>query len=173
MTRHVHLKIVRKTGPSTNKKQPAVGCEYIYTVVNGHQLTVYHVAGVRRELYEKFIAACNGKPPWSTKAFVCILRKIEHHDVVSAGIFKDEFHGKGPPQWTKQELITIEKAMEAYMVEVIATSHCVKQQLISCGYSTCLLRWQGKDVVYSWNSPTCAWPWTWAKWPKKGFRAPK
>jgi len=40
-----------------------------------------------------------------------------------------------------------------YMVEVIAKSHCYKQQLISCRLSTCLLLWQGKEVRYSRNSP--------------------
>jgi hypothetical protein len=40
MTQEAHLKIVRKTGSSTNQKQHAVGCEYHHTVVNSHQLTV-------------------------------------------------------------------------------------------------------------------------------------
>jgi len=69
MTQDEHFKIVHKTGSSTNKTQHAVGCEYIQTVVNGHQLTLYQVVGVHRELRDHFIAACNGKPPWSTKAF--------------------------------------------------------------------------------------------------------
>jgi len=47
------------------------------------------------------------------------------------------------------------------------------QQLVSCRYSTCLLLWQGKEVGYSWNSLTCAWPWIWPKWPKEGFWAPQ
>jgi len=42
---------------------------------------------------------------------------------------------------------------------------------MSCRVSTCLLLWQGKEVGYSWNNPTCAWPSIWAKWPKKGFYA--
>jgi hypothetical protein len=40
MTQDVHLKIVRKTGSSKNKKQYAVGCEYILIEANGGQLTV-------------------------------------------------------------------------------------------------------------------------------------
>jgi len=44
---------------------------------------------------------------------------------------------------------------------------------MSCRFSTCLQLWQGKEVGYSWNSPTCAWPWIWPKWPKKVFRAPQ
>jgi hypothetical protein len=152
------LKIVRKTGSSTNKKQHAVGCEYIHSGVNGRQLTIYHTAGVCRELRDQFIAARNGKPPWSTKAFVRTVHEIEQHDVVSSGIFADEFPDKHPREWTKQALITLEEGTEAYMVVVIAVSHCLKQQLISCRYSICLLQWQGKEVMYSWNSPTCAWP---------------
>jgi len=158
MTQDAHLKMVHKTGSSTNKKQHAVGCEYIHTAVHGCHLTVYHAAGVLRELRDQFIAARNRKPPWSTKAFVCIVCEVEDHNVVSFGIFADEFCDKHSREWTKQALITLEEATEAYMVEVIAESHCLTQQLISCRYSTCLLRWQGKEVMYSWNSLTCAWP---------------
>jgi len=49
---------------------------------------------------------------------------IEHHDVISSGISVYEFPDKHPCEWTKQALITIEKATEAYMVDVIAESHC-------------------------------------------------
>jgi len=34
MTQVAHLKIVHKTGSNKNKKQHAIGSEYIYTVVN-------------------------------------------------------------------------------------------------------------------------------------------
>jgi len=156
MTQDVHLKIVRNTGSSTNKKQHAVGCEYIHTVVNGRHLTVYHVACVRRELHDHSMAACNRKPPCSTKAFVCTFREIKHDAVISSGNFTNEFCDKGPRQLTKQTSITSQEATEVYMVEVIATSYCVKRQLMSFGYSTCLLRCEAKEVVYSWNSPTCA-----------------
>jgi len=40
MTQDEHLKIVRKTGSSTNKKQHAVGCKVIYIVLKGCQLTI-------------------------------------------------------------------------------------------------------------------------------------
>ena len=80
--------------------------------------------GVCREQRNEFIAARNGKPPWSTKAFVRTVREIEHHDVVSSGIFADEFPDKRPHEWTKQALITLEEATEAYMVEVTAKFHC-------------------------------------------------
>jgi len=168
-TQDAHLDVVRKTGSSTKKKQHAVGCDSIHTVVNGHQLTVCHTAGLWRELRDQFISAHNGKPPWSPKAFLHTIWEIQHHDVVSSGIYADEFPEKHPWEWTKHALITVEEAMEAYMVEVLAASHFLKQQLISCQYSTCLIWWQGREVMYSWNSPTCAWLWTLPKWPKDGF----
>jgi len=49
---------------------------------------------------------------------------MEHHDVVTSGIFADEFLDKHPHDWTKQALITLEEATEAYMVEVTAEFHC-------------------------------------------------
>ena len=87
-------------------------------------MTVSRTADVRRELRNKFIPARNGKPPWSTTAFVHTVRKIEHHDVVSSGIFADEFPDKRPREWTKQAVITLEEAMEAYMVELTVEFHC-------------------------------------------------
>jgi len=124
MTQDAHLKIVRKTGSRRNKKQHAVGCEYIHIDAINGQLAVYRTVGVRRGLRNEFIAASNGKPLWSTMAFVCTGREIEHHDVVSSGIFADEFPDKRPCEWTKQALITWEEATVAYMVEVTAEFHC-------------------------------------------------
>jgi hypothetical protein len=49
---------------------------------------------------------------------------MEHDDVVSSGIFADEFSTKHPRGWAKQTLITLEEATEAYMVEVSAEFHC-------------------------------------------------
>jgi len=49
-----------------------------------------------------------------------MVREIEHHDVVSSGIFADEFRDKGPQEWTKQALKSLEEATESYMVDVIA-----------------------------------------------------
>jgi len=54
------------------------------------------------------------------KAFIRTVCEIEHHDVISSGIFADEFGDKGPREWTKQALKTLEEATESYMVEVIA-----------------------------------------------------
>jgi len=42
---------------------------------------------------------------------------------------------------------------------------------MACRFSTCLQLWQGKEVGYSWNSPTSAWRWIWPQWPKKAIRA--
>jgi len=40
MTQVAHLKIICKTGSSKNRKQHAVGCEYIHIEANSSQLTV-------------------------------------------------------------------------------------------------------------------------------------
>jgi hypothetical protein len=71
------------------------------------------------------IAARIAKHPWTTKAFVRTVREIEPQDVVSSGMFADEFPDKHPREWMKQAFITLEKATEAYMVEIIATSQCL------------------------------------------------
>jgi len=123
MTQDSHFQIVRKAGCSQNKKQHAIGCESIHIDVNDGQLTVQCTAGVRRELRDQVIAAGNGKPTYSTKAFVHTVRKIECHDVVSSGIFADELDDEPPQEWTKQALKTLEKATESYMVGVTADSH--------------------------------------------------
>jgi len=70
----------------------------------------------------QFIATRNGKPSWSTKASVRTVRKIEHHDEVSAGIFAHEFSDKNPQEWTREGVTTLQDATKAYMVEVIAES---------------------------------------------------
>jgi len=41
---------------------------------------------------------------------------------------------------------------------------------MSCRFLTCLQLWQGKEVGYNCNSPTCAWCWIWPKWPKNAIR---
>jgi len=126
MTQDANLKIICKTASSTNQKQHAVGCEYIYLVVTSLQLTGCHTAGLRRELRDQFIAACKGKPPWSTKALVSTVREIQPHDVVSSRIFAENFPEKLPRMGPNEILITLEDATEAYMFEVIAASHCLK-----------------------------------------------
>jgi len=99
MTQDTHLKIVGKTGRPKNRKQHAIGCEWMKIGVDGHQLTIYCAAGVRRELPEQFIPARNGEPSWLTKAFVSTVRQIEHHDVDSSGIFTGKSCNKCPQEW--------------------------------------------------------------------------
>jgi hypothetical protein len=127
MTHDADSLIVHKTGSSTNQKQYTDGCEYIHPVVNGYQLTIYHAVGASQKICDQFIIARIRKPPWSMKAFVRTVCKIEHHDVVCARIFKNDFRDQHPQEWTKQDLITLMEATEVYMVEVIAASHCVKR----------------------------------------------
>jgi Fe-S oxidoreductase len=124
MTQDTHLKKVRKTGSSKNKKQHAIGCESIHIHVNDSQLKIKCTVGVRKELRDQLIASRNGKSLWSTKGFVRTVRKIDHHDGVSSWIFADKFRDKRPQEWTKQALKTLEEATESYMVEVIPGSHC-------------------------------------------------
>jgi len=53
--------------------------------------------------------------------------------------------------------ITSEAASDGYTVQVLPEFDCEKLQLISFRFSTGLLQWHGKEVGYSWNSPTCTW----------------
>jgi hypothetical protein len=98
-------------------------CESIHISVDDRQLGIQDTAEVQRELCDQLIAFSIGKPPWSTKEFLCAVREIEHYDVVSPEIFADEFRDKRPQEWTKQTLKTFDEAMEWYMVEVIPGSH--------------------------------------------------
>jgi hypothetical protein len=88
------------------------------------------------------------------KVFDCVVKEIDHYDVVSSGGVADEFPNKNPCWWMKQALINFNVAPEVYMVEVIAKSHHYKQQLISCWVSTYLGLWQDRVVGYSRN----CWP---------------
>jgi len=81
--------------------QHAIGCEYLHIDVDGGQLIIECTAGVRKELRDQFIAACNDKLPWLTKEFVRTVCEIEHHDFISSGMFADEFLDNGPQEWTK------------------------------------------------------------------------
>jgi hypothetical protein len=58
-----------------------------------------------------------------TKACVPTVHKIDQRDIVSSGIFTDEFHDKHPWEWMKQALKTLEVATELHIVEVIPGSH--------------------------------------------------
>jgi len=51
------------------------------------------------------------------------VHKMKPRDVGSPGIFADKFPNKHPSEWTKQALITLEEATEAYMVEATAKFH--------------------------------------------------
>jgi len=124
MTQDGYLKIICKTERSKNKKQHAVGCEYIHIQVNSNLLTEQCTAGVRRELHNQFITARNRNHPRLTMAFVRTVSEIKCCDVVSSGIVADEFRDNHPCEWTKQALISLEEATEVYMVEVFAESHC-------------------------------------------------
>jgi len=96
---------------------------YLHISVNGLQQTIVCTAAIQWEVRDQFIAACNGIPQWSTKEFVYAVREIEHDEVVSAGIFEDQFRDKHPRVWNKQALITHEETTEAYLLEVVAESH--------------------------------------------------
>ena len=122
MTLDAHLKVVRKSRNSKDRKQQAIGCDCCRIEVDSRQLTMEHTAGVWRELCDQFMAACNGKPPWVTAALIRTVHEIECHDVVSLAIVRDKVSDKLPREWTKQALTTLEDATEAYMVAVIAKS---------------------------------------------------
>lgn len=111
---------------------------------------------ILKELPAKFISSRNGKPPWFTKALVRTVHMMKHHDVVGSGIAVNKFHDKRTHECTKQELIPLEEATEAYMVEDTAETHTLMLQRTSCRFSTCLQQWQGKEVEYSSNILTCA-----------------
>jgi hypothetical protein len=134
MTRDAKARIVSKTGSSTNKKDNAVGCEYIHSMLNSRELTVYHSAGVRREPRDQFTAACYRKCPWSINEFICTVRDIIHHDDVSCGIIEQELRDNHPQGWSKQDIITFDEATEEYIIEGTAASHLFKSQLICCRY---------------------------------------
>jgi len=96
MTQDAHFNIVHMTASSKNMKQHAVGCDYIHIAVNSDWPTAYRTAAVCREVRELLIAACNGKPPCSITAFVHTDGEIENHDIVSTGIFTDEYSDEHP-----------------------------------------------------------------------------
>jgi len=96
-THDPHSKLACNPGGGKNKQQHVVCCEYIHTVVHGHQFTVCHVADVHRETPEKFITSRNGIHPWSTTAFVRDVSEIKHHHVVHSGIVVETFRDKHPP----------------------------------------------------------------------------
>jgi len=114
------LKMDSECRSSKDKKLRAIGCEYSRIEVDAGQPLIYHQVGVLRELRDHIIPARDGKPPWSTIAFGRTVHEIEHHDVISSGIFGDKFITKNPREWTTQASTTLEDATEASMVEVLA-----------------------------------------------------
>lgn len=95
------------------------------------------------------IPANNGKLQWWTEAVVCTVHEVEHHNISSSAILADEYHVIHPRHWMKQTIKTLEEAMEFYIVEIIAKSHILKQQVMSYRFSTCQILWQGRVVGYS------------------------
>jgi len=149
MTPDPQLKTVYIARGSKNMKQHAIVWEYIRIEVDGHQPMIWYPAGVYRELRDQCIATRNGKPRWETKIFVWIVSEINHHDVVSSGIFADECSDKQPQERTKQAIPTLEDAPDLYLLNVIAESHMLMQQLMCRQVLTCLQLSQGKDLRYS------------------------
>jgi len=124
ITQDAHFEFVHKTRMSKNTTQDAIGCEYIHSVVTGRQLTVERTACTGRDQPDQIIADRNGKHACSTNALVLTVWEIGHHHIVRSGIFADDFCYKLPCEWTKQCLITLEEAMDASMVELVAEWHC-------------------------------------------------
>jgi len=102
MTQDEYLKIVHKTGSSKNKKQHPIECQYIHVEVNSRQLAIYHTAGIRSELRNQFIAARNGRHPWSIEAYFHAVCETEHHHAVSSRIFADAFLIRVPESGTNR-----------------------------------------------------------------------
>ena len=63
---------------------------------------------VLSELCDKFIAARNAKPPWSTEEHVRNVHGIEHDDVVSSRIFPDKVCHEDPREGATQASTTLE-----------------------------------------------------------------
>lgn len=47
-------------------------------------------------LRDEFIASRDGESPWLTEAYVRTVREIEHQNVVSCAIVRDDFPDKYP-----------------------------------------------------------------------------
>jgi len=114
--------IVPETRSRMHKKQHAIGCKCSRIKVYRRHHMISHAAGVHSKLRDKLVAVRNWKPPWLTKAFVTTVSKIEHHNDISSGIFRDKYSDKDPQGWTKQALTSLEDSTEGYIVEVIAES---------------------------------------------------
>jgi len=89
MTKDPHLKIVCKSGSSTNKKHHGTGCEYVHIMVDGLRMIEELTVGIQRELRDQSLAARTRKPAWSKQAFVSTFWENEFHNVVTSGILAD------------------------------------------------------------------------------------
>ena len=127
-------------------------------MVDDCEQTIELTAGIRTELRNHFFGAHYGTLSSSTMAFVPTVHEIEHHQVASSEIFTEEFFDQHHQEGMTQASITIEEVTDAYMVEVVAKCHFDTPQVISCRFSACLLRWEGREFGYSWICPRCAWP---------------
>jgi len=97
-----------------------IRCENGCIEIEGRQLTISQTAGLLREQRDQFISTRYVKPPWSTNPLVHTAFKIKHHDVVSSGIFANEFSDKHPCEWTKLALTAQDDPTNAFTLEVIA-----------------------------------------------------
>jgi len=113
MNQDAYSKTDSKTGIGKHKKQYAIGSDYTHIEVDGSQLTWNCTAGIARELCEQFVVAPNKKPTCLPKAFIRMVHEVEHYDVVSSGLFADQFHEKCPWQCTKWALNILKEATEA------------------------------------------------------------
>jgi len=123
MTQYGHIKMGYTMRSCKNRKQHVIRCEYIHIEVDSHQLTVQYTAGFRGELCNQLRAARNGKSLWSIMACDHTVCEMNYYDIVSTRNFADNICDTRHWEWMKQLLNTLEKATEAYMVEVIAESH--------------------------------------------------
>ena len=111
-----------------------IGCELIDIDVDDNQLTESCTGRVLEVLRDQFIAAYSRKPPWSTKSLVRTIREIEHHNVVSSGIFSEKDGDKCLREWTEHAIKTLEEGTELYMVEVTAESHSRDSNIVLVGF---------------------------------------
>jgi len=77
-TQGTNSNIVHKTGSTIIMMHHGLHSEYIQITVHGGQLMIYCAARMWREPRDYFLTSRNGKPPWSTVAFIRTVCKIEH-----------------------------------------------------------------------------------------------
>jgi histone H3/H4 len=83
----------------------------------------------------------NFKPAWSMKAFVALVRELEHHHVVNGPPeIADDFISKKSRRWTPDAIQILAQAADSYIVEVLNSGW----QLSEWGSRMTLM---GQDVV--------------------------